>query len=196
MMRIARLSLIVLATLPLVACFGGAKAPSSMFTLTSSATEPSAIDRSASPGNSIIIDVPVIPKELATTRVPAIAGSTAIAYIKDLTWVETPDRLFQRLVQETVIRSTNRVVLDPRQSALEVGQRLSGSLTRFGYDANEGAVVVRYDAALTSPGGETVKERRFEAKESADGTAATVGPALNDAANKVAADVAAWIGSQ
>ena len=39
-----------------------------------------------------------------------------------------------------------------------------------------------------------VETRRFEAREPADGTASTVGPALNTAANRVAGDVAQWIG--
>ena len=116
--------------------------------------------------------MPVIPKELATTRVPALVGPTAIAYIKDLQWVESPDRLFQDLVQETVIRTTNRVVLDPRQSALDPGLHLTGTLSRFGYDAQEGAVIVRYDACpVDAPAAPRVETRRFEAREPADGTA-------------------------
>ena len=109
-------------------------------------------------------------------------------------WVESPDRLFQDLVQETVVRTTGRVVLDPRQSALDPGLHLTGTLTRFGYDAQEGAVIVRYDGALSTVGGNRVETRRFEAREPADGTASTVGPALNAAANRVAMDVAQWIG--
>ena len=66
--------------------------------------------------------MPVIPKELSTTRVPALVGPTAVAYIKDLQWVESPDKLFQDLLQETVTRTTNRVVLDPRQSSLDPGR--------------------------------------------------------------------------
>jgi cholesterol transport system auxiliary component len=39
-----------------------------------------------------------------------------------------------------------------------------------------------------------VQTRRFTAAAPADGTAATVAPALNRAANQVAQDVARWIG--
>lgn len=194
MMRITRLSLVALAGLSLTACFGGGKVPATLLTLTSSAPAPAEVARTAAPGDALTIDVPVISKELATTRVPATVGATAVAYIKDLTWVETPDRLFQDLLQETVIRTTNRVVLDPRQSALDPGVKLTGTLTRFGYDSGEGMVVVRYDGALSTAGGTRVETRRFEAKVPADGTAGTVGPALNDAANKVATEVAGWIG--
>lgn len=197
MMRITRLSVALLGALTLSACLGdGKKVPPTLLTLTSSAPAPASVNRAAAPGQTITIDVPVIPKELSTTRVPAQVGPTAIAYIENLQWVESPDRLFQDLVQETVMRTTNRVVLDPRQSGFDPGVRLTGTLSRFGYDAQERAVIVRYDAALNVPGGSQVQTRRFEARESADGTASTVGPALNNAANRVAAEVAQWIGSQ
>jgi cholesterol transport system auxiliary component len=194
MMRMTRLSLVALGALSLASCFGGKKVPPTLLTLTSSAPAPQSIQRTAGPGDAITIDVPVVPKELATTRVPALVGPTAIAYIKDVQWVESPDRLFQDLVQETVIRTTGRVVLDPRQSALDPGLHLTGTLSRFGYDTQEGAVIVRYDGALSAPGGTRVETRRFEAREPADGTARTVGPALNAAANRVAAEVAQWVG--
>ena len=195
MMHFARMSIVALCALTLSACLGGGKkVPPMLLTLTSSAPAPADLNRSAVPGETITIDVPVISKELATTRVPAQVGPTAVAYIKDLQWVESPDRLFQDLVQETVMRTTNRVVLDPRQSGFDPGTRLTGTLSRFGYDAQEGMVIVRYDAALAVPGGTQVETRRFEAREPADGTASTVGAALNEAANRVAADVAQWVG--
>ena len=187
--------IVALGALTLSACFGGKDIPPTLLTLTSAAPAPASVRRAADPGEAITIDVPVIPKELNTTRVPALVGPTAVAYIKDLQWVESPDRLFQDLVQETVIRTTSRVVLDPRQSALDPGVTLSGNLSRFGYDTQEGAVIVRYDGALSTAGGTRVETRRFEAHAPADGTAATVGPALNAAANQVAADVAAWVGN-
>lgn len=196
MMRIARFSIVALGALALSACLGGGKkVPPTLLTLTSSAAAPESVNRSAAPGDTITIDVPVIPKELSTTRVPAQVGPTAVAYIENLQWVESPDRLFQDLVQETVVRTTNRVVLDPRQSGFDPGMRLTGTLSRFGYDAQEGVVIVRYDAALNVPGGGQVQTRRFEARESADGTAGTVGYALNNAANRVAAEVAQWVGA-
>lgn len=194
MMRNSRLLLVTLGALSLAACFGGKKVPPTLLTLTSSAPAPASVNRAAAPGEAITIDVPVIPKELATTRVPAQVGPTAIAYVQDVQWVESPDRLFQDLLQETVIRTTGRVVLDPRQSALDPGLHLTGTLTRFGYDTQLGAVLVRYDGALSTAGGTRVETRRFEAQVPADGTASTVGPALNAAANQVATEVAAWVG--
>ena len=195
MMRITRLSVALLGALTLSACLGGGKkVPPTLLTLTSSAPAPASVNRAAAPGQTITIDVPVIPKELSTTRVPAQVGPTAIAYIENLQWVESPDRLFQDLVQETVMRTTNRVVLDPKQSTLDPGLRLTGNLSRFGFDAAEQAVIVRYDGALSTAGGTRVETRRFEAKVPADGRANTVGPALNAAANQVALDIARWIG--
>ncbi len=194
MMRTHRLLIVTLGALSLAACFGGKKVPPTLLTLTSDAPAPAAINRSSAPGDAITIDVPVVPKELASTRVPALVGPTAVAYIKDILWVESPDKLFQDLLQETMLRTTNRVVLDPRQSSLDPGVSLTGTLTRFGYDTASGSVVVRYDGTLAAAGGTRVATRRFEASVPADGTAATVGPALNAAANQVAAQVASWVG--
>ena len=194
MMRFSRHLIVALAALSLASCFGGKKVPPTLLTLTSLAPAPASIARTAAPGEALTIDAPVISKQLSTTRVPALVGPTAVAYITGLQWVESPDRLFQDLLQETVLRTTNRVVLDPRQASLDPGLSLSGTLTRFGYDTASGAVVVRYDGALATAGGTRVETRRFEASVPADGTAASVGPALNAAANQVAAEVAAWVG--
>lgn len=111
-----------------------------------------------------------------------------------LQWVDTPDRLFQGLVAETVRRTTNRVVLDPHQSTLDPGLLVTGELQRFGYDASSGQVVVVYDALLSGAGGAQVQSRRFTATAPADGTGPSVGSALNSAANQVAQQVAQWIG--
>ena len=195
MMRLTRPPIVAAAALSLAACFGGQKVPPTLLTLTSAAPAPANITRSAAAGESLTIDVPVISRELSTTRVPALVGPTAVAYIEDLQWVESPDKLFQDLLQETVVRTTARVVLDPRQATLDPGLLLSGTLTRFGYDTATRSVVVRYDGALSRVGGTSrVETRRFEASVPADGTAASVGPALNAAANQVAAQVASWVG--
>jgi cholesterol transport system auxiliary component len=196
MMRLNHLIAIAALGLSLTACFGGKKVPPTLLTLTSAAPLPASIARAAAAGEALTIDVPVISKELNTTRVPALVGPTAVAYIEGLQWVESPDKLFQDLLQETVTRTTDRVVLDPRQSSLDPGVSLTGTLTRFGYDTATGTVVVRYDGTLASAGGTRVATRRFEASVPADGTAPSVGPALNTAANQVAAEVAAWIGGR
>lgn len=173
---------------------GGGKAPPTLLTLTPEAAAPESVVRNAGAGEAVTILVPIIPKELRTVRVPAQIGPTAVAYIKDLQWVDTPDRLFQDLIEETVLRTTSRVVLDPKQSSLDPGVTVSGRLSSFGYEAGQGSVLVRYDAALSRAGGTQVETRRFEARVPADGTAQTVGPALNSAANRVATEVAQWVG--
>lgn len=172
---------------------GGGKAPPVLFTLTSQAP-PAAAVRSAAVGQAVTIRTPVIPRELRENRVPVQVSPTEVQYVTDLQWVDTPDRLFQALLEETVRRTTNRVVLDPSQSALDPGLIVTGQLNRFGYDAQQGMVVAQYDASLATQGGTHVETRRFEASVPADGTAATVAPALNQAANQVAQQVAQWIG--
>jgi cholesterol transport system auxiliary component len=176
------------------ALLGGGKAPPHLFDLTAEPGSAVAPIRSAAAGETVTIRVPVVPRQLRTTRVPVQVNPIIVEYVKDMTWVDTPDRLFQQLVQETVKANTGRVVLDPSQSALDPGLVVTGELNKFGYDAQQGMVVVEYDASLATQGGTHVQTRRFTAALPADGTAATVGPALNQAANQVAREVAAWIG--
>lgn len=182
------------AALSLSACFGGSKVPPSLLTLTPAAAPVGDLARTASAGQAVTIEIPVVPQELQQVRVPAQESATAVTYIRNLQWVDRPNRLFQQLLTETVKRSTTRVVLDPKQSSLDPGLRVTGTLGRMGYDAASGQVVVSYDAALASDGGAQVRTRRFTASAPADGRAETVGPALNAAANEVARQVAAWIG--
>ena len=173
---------------------GGAKPPPTLLTLTPEAPDPGQISRTVNAGQAVTISVPVAPKELRTIRVPVQLGPTDVQYVKNLQWVDTPDRLFADLVSETVRRTTGRVVLDQRQSTLDPGLLVSGELQRFGYDSQTGQVIVQYDGALSTEGGSRVVTRRFTATAPADGTAGTVGPALNRAANQVALEVARWIG--
>lgn len=173
---------------------GGGKAPPHLFDLTAEPGNAVTPIRSAAAGETVTIRVPVVPRQLRTTRVPVQVSPIIVEYVKDMTWVDTPDRLFQQLVEETIRANTARVVLDPSQSALDPGLVVTGELNKFGYDAEQGVVVVQYDASLATQGGTHVQTRRFTAALPADGTAATVGPALNQAANQVAREVAAWIG--
>jgi cholesterol transport system auxiliary component len=174
---------------------GGGKPPTSLQTLTPEAADPGPTARTVNAGQSVTIGTPVAPKELRSVRVPVQVSATDIQYLPNLTWIDTPDRLFQGLVEETVRRTTNRVVLDPHQSTLDPGLQVSGELQRFGYDAQSGQVVVVYDGSLSTAGGSRVETRRFTATAPADGSAASVGPALNHAANQVALDIAKWIGN-
>ena len=173
---------------------GGAKPPTTLYTLTAEAPDPGPIARTATAGQAVTIETPVVAKELQTVRAPVQLTPTDVQYVTNLQWVDTPDRLFQNLLAETVRRTTNRVVLNPGQTSLDPGVVVSGQLQRFGYDASTAHVVVTYDASLSSAGGSQVQTRRFTASVPSDGTGPSVGPALNQAANQVALDVAKWIG--
>lgn len=173
---------------------GGTKAPAVLYTLSSTAPAAAPAAGQATPATAITVRAPAVKKELRTTRVPVQVSPTEVQYVTGLDWVDTPDQLFQQLVSETIRRTTGRVVLNPDQSAIDPGTVLSGTLQSFGYDAQRGMVVVRYDADLLAPGANGVRSRSFTAEAPADGTAATVAPALNDAANQVALQVAQWVG--
>jgi cholesterol transport system auxiliary component len=173
---------------------GGAKAPVTLQTLTPEAPDPGAVQRTVNAGQAVTVSTPTIGKELRTTRVPVQLGPTDIQYVTGLQWVDTPDKLFQALVEETIRRTTSRVVLDSRQATLDPGLVVTGQLQRFGYDAASGQVSVVYDASLSTEGGSRVENRRFVASEPADGSGPSVGASLNRAANAVALDVAKWVG--
>jgi cholesterol transport system auxiliary component len=173
---------------------GGGKPPTTLQTLTAEAADPGPMTRAVNAGQAVTIATPVVSKELRTVRVPVQLTPTDIQYVTNLQWVDTPDRLFQDLLEETLRRTTGRVVLDTRQSSLDPGLLVTGELQRFGYDAAARQVVVVYDATLSAGGGGRVETRRFTAAQPADGTALTVGPALNRAANQVALEAARWIG--
>jgi cholesterol transport system auxiliary component len=174
---------------------GGGKPPATLYSLTPEAAEPVALARSAAAGQAVTIARPTVARELGTVRVPVQVTPTNVEYVAKMQLVDTPANLFASLLAETVRRTTNRVVLDPGQTTLDPGLLVSGALQRFGYDAATGQVVVTYDGSLSTAGGSRVETRRFTATAPADGTAASVGPALNRAANQVALDVARWIGS-
>lgn len=174
---------------------GGGKPPVTLVTLTPEAAEPASMARTAAAGQSVTVEVPSVTRELSNVRVPVQVTPTDVQYVANLTLADTPAKLFQGLLAETVRRTTNRVVLGVGQTSLDPGLTVSGQLQRFGYDASTGQVVVTYDGSLSTPGGARVETRRFTATAPSDGTAASVGPALNRAANQVALDVARWIGS-
>jgi cholesterol transport system auxiliary component len=184
-------------TLSLAACVSlGSKAPALLLNLTPAQMVSANDTRSVATGEAISIAVPVAPQALATNRIAVTDGPVAIAYVKDVAWVEPPARLFQRLMAETVAAKTGRVVLDPRQFSMDSGTQITGQLRAFGMDATTSQAVIIYDAALSRDKGKRVETRRFEARQSVgviDGRSS--GNALNQAANKVANDVAAWVTS-
>ncbi len=186
-------SYLALPLLLLAGCvsFGG-KPAKQLLTLNSTQKIAAGVTRTAAIGQTITILLPSAPAAIAAPRVPVYRAGTAIAYVKDAAWVDSPARLFQRLLSETVAAQTGRIVLDLRQYTTDPGLRVQGSLQMFGIDEDTSEAVVTYDAVILRD--KALESRRFEARvRIAVIDAETVGPALNEAANKVATDVAAWI---
>lgn len=193
----ARVSLAVACAAPLAGCISfGAKPPPSLLTLTATAMPAVGQQLSSAQGRSITIEVPVAPQAVATTRVPVQVSPTTIAYIPKALWAEPPTRLFARLMSDTIAARTGRVVLSTVQAVSDPSAHLSGELRGFGLDANTHEAVVTFDAALVRVSGKgPVEKRRFEARvPAATIDAAGAGPALNAAANQVAAQVSDWVG--
>lgn len=185
--------LVAAAALAVSGCLSfGAKPPPTLMRLTSD-VQPAAGSRTAAAGAAITVIPPSVPAELMTPRVPVRTGTTQVAYVKDAQWVEAPNILFARLLSSTIAGRTGRVVLDPKQFTFDPGQRLTGTLQAFGLDADRMEAVLVYDAAISR--GESVETRRFESRVPVPAIDAASAPAaLNQAANQVAAEVAAWVG--
>lgn len=175
----------------------GGKTPPFLLTLDAAAAPVAGEARTASEAATLTILIPTAPQKLRTVRIPVQQDNASIAYVKDAQWVEAPPRLFQRLVSETVAARTSRVVLDEGQYLTAPGDQLAGQLMEFGVDAATNEAVVVYQAMLVNTGGKSVTQRRFEAREPIGSKveAKPVGEALTAAANKVAVDIAGWLGS-
>jgi cholesterol transport system auxiliary component len=189
--------LMVLAAATLSACvsFGG-KPPPFLLTLDADAAPAAGTPRTSAEAEALTILIPTAPQKLRTTRIPVQQDGASVTYVKDAQWVEAPQRLFQRLVSETIGARTTRVILDEGQYLTAPGEQLAGQLMEFGVDARSNEAVVVYQAMLVSAGGKSVTQRRFEAREAIGGKveAKPAGEALTRAANKVAGEVAEWLG--
>lgn len=187
--------LVLAAALPLAGCISfGAKPPPSLLTLEATAAPKVGAEQNSAAARSITIQLPATPASIAGARVPVQATPTTIAYVKDAQWAEPPARLFARLLSDTVSARSNMVVLSTVQSIGDPSATLAGELRRFGLDATTREAVVTYDASLTRAGKETVEKRRFEARVPVAAIDATsAGPALSQAANAVAVEVADWV---
>ena len=172
----------------------GAKPPRQLLRLTPAQTTPADNGEAVAAGRAVTVGYPLAPAELATVRVPVRSGQTTLAYVKDASWGDTPAHLFRDLLAETIRARTDRPVLDPRDYHLAPGLRLTGRIQQFGLDADSSQVIMTYDATLQYPDGR-IQTRRFTANALAGAaTFAGVAPALNTAANAVAAQVADWVG--
>lgn len=198
MMQTTRTALLAsVVAVCLTGCIGlGGKTPPFLLTLDADAAPTSGEARTAAEAATLTILIPTASQKLRTTRIPVQQDDSSVTYVKDAQWVEAPQRLFQRLVSETVAARTARVVLDEGQYLTAPGEQLAGQLMEFGIDARSNEAVVVYQAMLVSAGGKTVTQRRFEVREplAAKIEAKPAGEALARAANKVAVDVAAWLG--
>jgi cholesterol transport system auxiliary component len=189
--------LVAAAAVTLSGCIGlGGKTPPFLLTLDADAAPTAGAARTAAEAATLTILIPTAPQKLRTPRIPVQQDDSSVTYVKDAQWVEAPNRLFQRLVSETVAAQTSRVVLDEGQYLTAPGEQLAGQLMDFGVDARSNEAVVVYQAMLVSAGGKSVTQRRFEVREPIGGKveAKPVGEALTRAANKVAVDVAGWLG--
>jgi len=186
----------LIAALPLLlaGCISfGEEPPPYLLSLTPTSVVADGATASGPSAGAITVLTPEIPQKLSTPRVPVQSTATQIAYVEGAQWVDTPHRLFRRLLSETIAARTGRLVLDEGQAITDPGTRLVGELIDFDVDASASDVVVTYDATLVT--GETASKRRFQARVPiAAVEPIQVGTALNAAANEVAGEVAAWIG--
>ena len=174
--------------------FGGAEPPPFLLSLSSDSVLAAGAEQTGPKSNAVVVRLPATPQKLNNLRVPVQTSSTGIAYLKEAVWVDKPARLFQDLLIETLGAKNNRMVLTSAQASGKAETYLSGELVNFGLDGPGLVVTVTYDAVKIRDG-QPVEKRRFEATESVFAAEpAPVGEALNTAANKVAAEVAEWVG--
>jgi cholesterol transport system auxiliary component len=196
-MTAMRTPIIILAALALSACvnLGGGKPPPFLLTLDAKALPAAGATRSTAEARPLTILVPASPQKLRTPRIPVQQSDGAVAYIVGAQWVDAPQRLFQRLIADTLGAKTSRLVVDDMAGLTVPGEELGGQLLEFGVDARTGQAVVVFQAMVIDGGGKTLRQQRFMAQAPValvDGPGAA--KALNTAANQVAADVAAWVG--
>ena len=167
--------------------------PASLLTLTPARVAPAGTSASGEAATALAVIEPGADQRLSVVRVPVQVSDSDLAYLKDAMWVEKPTRLFQQLLSETIRAGGSRLVVGEGDFGYAAATKLSGRLLDMGYDASSGSVVVRYDAVLQTPDGK-VRTQRFENRVSGiEPEAEAVGPALNDAANAVAGEVADWV---
>jgi cholesterol transport system auxiliary component len=192
----ARTWLVGAAFLALAGCvnLGGGKAPPTLVSLTAASSAPAGTNVSGNLRDALVVAEPETDRRLAVQRIPVQIDDANIAYLQNAQWVERPARLFRALLAETIRAKSGRLVVEDNQIEATGNGRLAGRLLDMGYDARRQSVVVRYDAIRETKGG-AVSTRRFEAVvPGIQPKPEFVGPALNQAANQVAQQVADWVG--
>jgi cholesterol transport system auxiliary component len=188
-----------LAGLALVAVLPGCvsltgKVPAELIRLTPAATAPAGTAEPLTNGKAITVLVPTTPAEIATMRVPVRFGASRLSYVKDAQYADFPARLFRDVLAETIEVRTGRPAIDIRDYHLAPGPKLSGRIIEYGLDSGSMNVVMIFDALLQHDATHT-DTQRFEAHVPVSAaTEAGVAPALDQAANDVAAKVADWVG--
>ncbi len=185
--------LAALAMLPGCVSLGG-KVPAQLIGLTAQSSAAAGALGGGHIEDALVVVDPETDRRLDVQRVPVQVDDTTVAYLKDAVWVEKPARLFRHLLAETIRARGQRLVLESGDIEAGGKLRLLGRLVDMGYDARSQSVVVRYDALRKDADG-VVSSRRFEAiVPGVRAKADDVAPALNKAANDVAAQVAEWVG--
>jgi cholesterol transport system auxiliary component len=171
----------------------GGKAPALLVALSAEKSAPAGAMPGGAITDALVVLDPETDRKLDMLRIPVQVDDAKIAYLKDAAWVERPARQFRHLLAETIRARGARLVIEAGDLTTGGKTTLSGRLIDMGYDARSQSVVVRYDA-MRDIGG-TIEARRFEAVVPGIGSSAeAIAPALNRAANQVAAQVADWVG--
>ena len=187
----------VAACLMLAGCLSlSGKVPDQLFRLTPETSAPVGTQTSGQLTDAIVVLDPEADRSLDVLRIPVRVDTSSIAYLKDASWVEKPARQFRDLLAETIRTETGALVVEGGE--YEVAGRLvvGGQLLRMDYDVPTRSVIVRFDAMRGVRGGEIVTKRFESVVKDVEPKAEWVGPALNQAANDVARQIAGWIKSQ
>ena len=193
-MKTGGLLLSISLALALGACINlGGKVPPTMLVLTPAATVAGGTVQRGAAKDALVILIPEVPRKLETNRVPVQIDGSNIAYLEDAVWADKPARLMQMLLMEIISAKNNRLVLNEVNAGGKAEHYLAGALQEFGVDATRNEAVVVYDAVRLQNGKE-VEKKRFEARSTVlEVKVGAAGSALNDAANVVASDIAAWL---
>jgi len=170
----------------------GAKPPGTFLSLTSEAAPAPGTGSSGTLAEATVVLEPGAAAAVSVLRIPVQIDAANVAYIKGAQWVERPSRAFQHLVADTLRARGKGLVVETDRNT--TGTRIGGQLLAMGFDAQTRSAVVRFDAMKWLPGGR-IETRRFESiVAGASPEPAEIGPALNRAANKVAGEIADWVG--
>lgn len=193
--RLYGMSALGLAALALAGCVKfGSEPPPQLLTISADRQPGAGASLSSDAVPSLTVMVPEVPRKLGNVRVPVKVDETTVAYVKDAQWTEAPRHLFQDLLIQTLAADGTFFVLPEQQYSVKPGQKLAGQLIDFGIDAQTDEAVVTFDAILLGGEGQPARKQRFTARVPVrDIEAKYVAQPINQAANEVAAQVAAWV---